>query len=907
MEKDIRYRLTADPLHMEKGFKSAEDSARALERELARLEAEQRRVHNAMDTAGRTFLAGGAAIAAGLGLATKAAISWESAWTGVAKVVDGTPEQMAALEAEIRGLTQILPQSHAEIAAVAAAAGQLGVKRQDIAEFTKTMVMMGTATNLASDEAAVALARMMNIMQTAPSDVDRLGSAIVGLGNNFATTESEIVAMALRIAGAGNTIRMSEADVLGYAAALSSVGIEAEAGGTAISTAFIKIETAVRAGGKELQAFATVAGMTAEDFQRAYEQDSARAIAAFVQGLGRIQKSGGDVFATLESLEMGEIRLRDAMLRLAGAGDTLTTALDIANESWDENAALIEEAERRYGTVEARMQIARNSINDLAIDIGQTLLPVVGEAADAVNALGAFFGSLPDPVQDALVVLGSVAAILLLIGGTALITVPKIAAYREAVEILANSHGRLATMVTLANTAMSRVGSFLMGPWGIAIGVAITALTLFGLAQGQADAKANDLSRTLDEQTGAVTHATRAWIAHDLEQRGALAAAQALGIDLATLVDAILGEADAIDVVNEKLKILEERQMGQRGPSKAQAEATQVKTAMEELGHALEIAQAGFDRTEEAVYGTGTEMSRLDPRTRQLADALGLSADKAKDFNKELEEMDKELEAIFDRIFGLQNAQDDLQDAIDALTEGIRRQREAGDANAGSFVGMSKAARENRDALQEVLEKLAALTMETIEQTGSTEEAYKVMDDFEAQMREVAEALGIDIEKVDGYNDAVAEIERQIQVRFDVQHQEAKARIDEFIGKLSFVPRFITVRLQTALETIAAAGSGRAGGGWVWGPPGVDNVLTPTTPGEFVVNAAAARENRAVLEAINAGARVSVGAMAGGATAPVTHVDRSIHIHPATAQFGVHELRLVLAQQEAVERAGRPR
>ncbi|PZM89281.1 MAG: phage tail tape measure protein, partial [Actinobacteria bacterium] len=458
MQKDIEYRLIADPLNMERGFKSAEQSARVFERELRRLEAEQRRIHDAMQTVGETFLAGGAAIAAGLGLAVKAAVSWESAWTGVAKVVDGTPEQMAELEEQIRALTRVLPQSHEEIAAVAAAAGQLGVRRQDIAQFTQVMVNMGVATNLSSEEAAFALARLMNIMQTAPSDVDRLGSAIVGLGNNFATTEAEIVAMALRIAGAGNTIRMSEADVLGYAAALSSVGIMAEAGGTAISTAFIKIESAVRKGGDDLQKFARVAGMSAQQFRRAYEQDSARAIAAFVEGLGRIQRAGGDVFATLEDLGMSEIRLRDAMLRLAGAGDVLTNALDISNESWDENRALLEEAERRYQTTEARMQLARNAINDLAIDIGQTLLPVVGEAADAVQALGAFFADLPGPVQAAVAILAALAATLLLIGGTALIVVPRIAAYREAVETLANAHGRLATMVTVAHTAMSRVG-----------------------------------------------------------------------------------------------------------------------------------------------------------------------------------------------------------------------------------------------------------------------------------------------------------------------------------------------------------------------------------------------------------------------------------------------------------------
>ena len=48
--------------------------------------------------------------------------------------------------------------------------------------------------------------------------------------NNFATTESEISTMSLRLAAAGTQIGLEESEILGLAAALSSLGIEAEAG-----------------------------------------------------------------------------------------------------------------------------------------------------------------------------------------------------------------------------------------------------------------------------------------------------------------------------------------------------------------------------------------------------------------------------------------------------------------------------------------------------------------------------------------------------------------------------------------------------------------------------------------------------------------------------------------------------
>src|SRR5690606_26380342 len=283
-------------MRMESQLRSADLAAAELDRML-----EQQRTQ-AMERTGRAMLVMGAGIAAGLGLAVKAAMDWESAWTGVEKVIEGTPEQLARLEGELRQLATTLPFTHQEIAAVASAAGQLGIATEDITGFTKVMLDLGVATNMTAEEAAFALARMSNIMGTASDDVSRLGATIVDLGNNSATTERDIVEMALRIAGAGNTIGLTEADVLAFASALSSVGIEAQAGGTANSRVLIEIADAVAGGGDAVAEFADVAGMSAGEFARAFEEDPARAIAAFVAGLGRIDDAGGNVFAVLEDL-----------------------------------------------------------------------------------------------------------------------------------------------------------------------------------------------------------------------------------------------------------------------------------------------------------------------------------------------------------------------------------------------------------------------------------------------------------------------------------------------------------------------------------------------------------------------------------------------------------------------------
>ena len=244
--RTIRTVLELNAQRFNAGAASAAASSRKLAAELGAIGDAQGAQKANYDRVANSLLGIGTAAAAGLGLAAKASMDWESSWAGVLKTVDGTPAQLAAVEDGLRGLAKELPASHQEIAAVAEAAGQLGVQTDSVVEFTRTMINLGETTNLSAEEAATSLARFSNIMGTSQDDVDRLGSALVGLGNNFATTEGEILAMGMRLSGIGAQLGMTEGDVLGLATAMSSVGIEAEAGGTAMTLGMKKIDKAVR-------------------------------------------------------------------------------------------------------------------------------------------------------------------------------------------------------------------------------------------------------------------------------------------------------------------------------------------------------------------------------------------------------------------------------------------------------------------------------------------------------------------------------------------------------------------------------------------------------------------------------------------------------------------------------------
>jgi len=401
--------------------------------------------------------------------ASKAAIDFESAFAGVKKTVDATDEELNKLETSIRDMSKEIPASASAIAEVSEAAGQLGIEVPNILGFTRVMIDLGEATNLSSDQAATSLARLANITGMSQTDFDKLGSTIVALGNNLATTESEIVAMGLRLAGAGSQIGLTEAQIMSFAGALSSVGIEAEAGGSAFSKVMIDMQLAVETGSDRLNEFASVAGMSASEFKQAFQEDAGSAIISFIEGLGNAEEQGMSAIAILDEMGITEVRLRDAMLRASGASDVFTTSLEIGTKAWEENTALTAEAEQRYETTASQIQIAKNHLSDAAITIGEILVPHIVSLSEKVKEASEWFSNLSPTTQETIVKIGLLVAAI----GPAILIIGKIIA----------TIGSAITAFSTISTAVAGAGgamALLTGPVGIAIG-AITAIIAIGV------------------------------------------------------------------------------------------------------------------------------------------------------------------------------------------------------------------------------------------------------------------------------------------------------------------------------------------------------------------------------------------------------------------------------------------
>lgn len=443
------------------------------------------------------------AITASIGILIKSASDFESAFVGVQKTVSATPAEFAELESEIRGLSKELPRSAVEIAEVAEEAGRLGIKQEDISQFTKTMIMMGDASDLSASQASQSMARLMNIMGTSQDDVEKLGSSITHMGNNAATSESEILEMSRRLAGSARQIDLTESELVGLSASMSELGIRAEAGGTAMQKTFLTMNSAVMSGGKELEAFAEVAGMSGDEFKQAFEQDASEAIVAFISGLDDVGESGEDVSGVLEDLGLNNERTRDTLLRLSSSHENLAENMDISGDAWEEGTALAEEAERRYDTLASQMTILWNRAKDVALIFGQSLMSAFSGVLSALEPLisavelaAGWFETWPDWLKTTAGAIGllipvaiSLTAALAALGGAAM---------------LANTG--LVTLVTGLGAVTTALG-FLSGPVGwIALGLGAVASAVVGFMSGLN--KASEAEEEFAEETENLTEST---------------------------------------------------------------------------------------------------------------------------------------------------------------------------------------------------------------------------------------------------------------------------------------------------------------------------------------------------------------------------------------------------------------
>lgn len=933
-QPNLRVELSADPSKLVGGFKSAEAAARVIERELARVEKAERslvamqmqaeremvatfaaRERAAKDLArtqmqaraeaGKVALAFGATLATGLALSARAAMQWESAWAGVRKVVTGTPEQMAALERDLRGLATTMPVSAKEIAGVAEAAGQLGVETANIKKFTDTAIRLGVSTNLSAEDAATGLAKLGNIMGVTADQVDRAGAALVALGNDGASTEQDILQMAVRIAGAGRIVGLSEAKVLAYANALSSLGIEAEAGGTAISRVFLTIDGAARSGGATLDAFARTAGMSSEAFKKAWAEDAAGATAKFITGLQRIQDQGGNVNQTLQQLNLDEIRVRDTLLRTAGGAAILTKSLGTATDAWKQNIALVAESNRRFETSESKIKIAGNRLNDMAIDVGARVLPALVSLADGVGSLAHLFGELPGPMKTAVVVIGSITGGVALLGGAAAVTLPRVVALRAALE-------EMGTLGSKASAGMGALGTALTGPVGVGItaGLTVATIALGRWAKGQADAKrqAEALAAAIREDNGAIGENTALQVYAALKSSSGLVdLAAKFAVNMNDLTQAALGNKDALAKVNGQLESYYTNVEKSGGNTfVARTEIGQLQASISNQTDKIAANRAEWEREQEVIKGAKQTMGALDEKTRDQARAQAILAANTHDSSEAMKALKDALDDLNRPYLDLRETERQAAQSVDDANKALKE-------NGRTLSVNTEKGRANSAALDAMASAMADHAKAILDVTGSDAQFRASLTQSRAQLIATAEKFGLSKKAAEEYANKVLQIPHDVETRVKLTGVEAaKAKIASLSADLRNNPNLIAATYQGTPGAVR-----RAHGGIIPGPPSkADSEWARVSTGEYVIQSdAVSHYGPAFLDAVNArryasgglvttSAQPSLGGLYSTYTSslgsPVTATDRSDAVR--RQRDAVDALRIATLKLHEVER-----
>lgn len=367
---------------------------------------------------------------------TEASIQYEENIASIKKVIkdlsDDTVESLKQMATET-GTT------FSDLSTYATIAGTLGLAEKDIVSFVGVMNDLNTATDgsIFGEEGSKKVARFMNVMGEDMGDVGRFGSGLVYVSDQFAATADEVLEVATGLSGLGVLAGVTSGDLVGLAANLKNLGVGTAVASSSVQKVMLQIEKEVATGGKNLEKFADVAQMEAENFARYWSESPVKAFLRFVDGLKSDtineiddaimnQSKDLDHYAdalgmtreqfikawneddlkvlqmyadatenmdeetesaskTLNDLKITSVRVLGTMLKLAGHGNDIAHAVEDFNDAWDANVALGNKANTMYETTSRRIKGAKEALQQAGAALGDVYMPVIELATDKVR------------------------------------------------------------------------------------------------------------------------------------------------------------------------------------------------------------------------------------------------------------------------------------------------------------------------------------------------------------------------------------------------------------------------------------------------------------------------------------------------------------------------------------------
>lgn len=431
--------LKADARDMDRAFETAKECAelQQLQSELAQTTAHMAGLRKRMDA---THLGGGAgsllnaSTIKSLGMtlystltpaitmlgwrAVTAEQDMDSAYRDMRKTVEGTEAQFEGLKQAAIDFSKTHVTSAEQMLQIEAIGGELGIATDSLQAFAETVSNLDVATNLSTEDAATSLGQLANITHMTADEYAGFSDALVRLGNNGASTETQIIDIATRIGSMATIVGLSVPEILALSSSIASTGQGAESAGTAISRTLSDMESAVANGGAKLEAFASVAGMSAEDFARSWESEPIVALREFVKGLNRVESDGGSATVTLQELGITGTRqiqaIEGLMQTIGGLDDNLTMSRDAwdgVSDQWGQAGDAANEASKKAEGFSGQLSILKNMANDALAELAEGAVPWMKRLTGLMKGAMDVFEGLGAEGREAAVGLLAVAAV----------------------------------------------------------------------------------------------------------------------------------------------------------------------------------------------------------------------------------------------------------------------------------------------------------------------------------------------------------------------------------------------------------------------------------------------------------------------------------------------------------------
>lgn len=338
------------------------------------------------------LLAVGAAIT-GLVLAGRKAVNayaeMEQEMANVRKFTGMSAEEVEALNEEFKKIDTRTPRE--ELNQLAQEAGRLGKSSQeDVLGFVRAADKINVALDDLGSGATLTLSKLTGIF----GDEQRLGtekallsvgSVINELSQNCSASAPYIAEFASRMGGVGAQAGMTVQQIMGFAAVLDSNNQKLEASSTALSQVIVRIY-------QDPAKYARVAGMDVQKFANLVKTDMN---AALIEFLSTLKQAGNmDVLSPMFK-DMGEngSRAISALSTLANHIEDVKSQQLVANQAFEEATSIDKEFEVQNNTVQAGLDKAKNRVNELAVELGEKLQPVmrlvISSSTIALKALSA--------------------------------------------------------------------------------------------------------------------------------------------------------------------------------------------------------------------------------------------------------------------------------------------------------------------------------------------------------------------------------------------------------------------------------------------------------------------------------------------------------------------------------------